>query len=102
MTIQGLYVSTFETEYSKGMDTIEITPLNSEAGTFFYVRRVGYRRILNHAFSPLKHEMENSICVFNPNSAQLSEQRHGRIYSFSSDGEELVSGSSVYKRIRQK
>jgi hypothetical protein len=99
-TVPGLYVSSFETEYSKAMDTIEISPLNSEAGTFNYVRRVGFRRISNGSLGPLEHKIENSICVFNENTAQLSEQRHGRIYSLSSDGNELHSVNSIYKRIQ--
>lgn len=99
-TVQGLYITQFETEYSKGMDTIVITPLNSEAGIFHYVRRVGYRRISNGVLRPVEHKIENSICVFNENTAQLSEQRHGRMYSLSSDGNELHSGNSIYKRIQ--
>jgi hypothetical protein len=98
--VQGLYVSSFETEYSKAKDTIEITPLNSEAGTFNYVRRVGFKRISNGALGPLEHKIESSICVFNENTFQLNEQRHGRTYSLSSDGNQLHSGNSIYKRIQ--
>ncbi len=98
-TVQGLYVTQFETEYSKGMDTIEITPLNSEAGTFHYVHRISYRRISNGLLGPVEHKTENSTCVFNENTAQLNEQRHGRIYSLSQDGNQLVFGNSVYRRI---
>jgi hypothetical protein len=99
-TIQGLYVTRLETEYNTGMDTIEITPLNSEAGTFHYVRRVGYRRISNGVFCPVEHKTETSTCVFNQETAQLNEQRHGRIYLLSSDGNQLVFGKSIYKRIQ--
>lgn len=100
ITVQGVYVTQFETEYSKAMDTIEITPLNSEAGTFHYVRRVGYRRISNGVLGPVEHKTEASTCVFNENTAQLNEQRHGRIYSLSPDGNQLVSGNSIYKKIQ--
>ena len=99
-TVSGLYVARLETEYNKGMDTIEITPLNSEAGTFHYVRRVGYRRISNGVLGPVEHKTETSTCVFNQETAQLNEQRHGRIYSLSSDGNQLVFGKSIYKRIQ--
>lgn len=99
-TVQGIYVTQFETEYSKAMDTIEITPLNSEAGTFNYVRRVGYRRITNGILGPIEHKTEASTCVFNEHTAQLNEQSHGRIYSLTSDGNQLVSGNSIYKRIQ--
>lgn len=99
-TVQGLYVTQFQTEYNMGMDTIDITPLNSEAGTFNYVRRVGYRRISNGVLGPMEHKTENSTCVFNQETAQLNEQRHGRIYSLSTDGNQLVFGKSIYKRIQ--
>lgn len=98
--IQGMYVARLETEYHKGVDTIEITPLNTEAGTFNYVRRVGYRRISNGVLGPLEHTIENSTCVFDQGTAQLNEQRHGRIYSLSPDGNQLVFGKSIYKRIQ--
>jgi hypothetical protein len=99
-TVQGLYVTRLETEYSKGMDTIVISPLNSEAGTFHYVRRVGYRRISNGVLGPMEHKTENSSCIFNQETAQLNEQRHGRVYSLSTDGNQLVFGKSSYKRIQ--
>lgn len=97
--IQGRYVTRLETEYNKGMDTIEISPLNSETGTFNYVRRVGYQRISNGGLGPVEHKTENSTCVFNESTAQLNEQKHGRIYSLSPDGNQLVFGNSVYRRI---
>lgn len=95
-----MYVTRLETEYNKGMDTIEITPLNREAGTFNYVRRVGYRRISNGVLGPLEHTTENSTCIFDQETAELNEQRHGRIYSLSPDGNQLVFGKSIYKRIQ--
>lgn len=100
LSVQGVYVTTYETEYSKGMDTIEITPLNSEAGTFHYVRRVGFRRLSNGVLGPKEHKTEASTCVFNENTAQLNEQRHGRIYSLSPDGDQLVLENSIYKKIQ--
>lgn len=99
-TVSGLYVVRLKTEYNMGMDTIEITPLNNEAGTFNYVRRVGYRRIFNGVLGPMEHKTETSTCLFNQETAQLHEQRHGRIYSLSSDGNQLVFGNSIYKRIQ--
>jgi hypothetical protein len=98
--VQGVYVTQFETEYSKAMDTIEITPLNIVAGTFSYVRRVVFRRISNGALGPVEYKTETSTCVFNENTAQINEQRHGRIYSLSFDGNQLVLGNSIYKKIQ--
>lgn len=100
LSVQGVFVTTYESEYSKAIDTIEITPLNPGAGTFNYVRRTTYRRLSNGVPGPLEHKAENSICVFNENTAQLNEQRHGRIYSLSSDGNQLHSVNSVYNRIQ--
>jgi hypothetical protein len=99
LSVQGLYVTRYEGAYYKATDTIEITPLNSEAGTFHYTRRIGYRRISNGVLGKTEHKTEPSICVFNEQTAQLSEQRFGRIYSFSNDGNQLAIGNAVYKRI---
>jgi hypothetical protein len=86
LSVQGIYVTTYKSEYSTAMDTIDIAPLNNEAGTFSYVRRVGFRRISNGVLEPMEYKTEVSTCLFNENTAQLNEQRHGRTYSLSSDG----------------
>lgn len=99
-SVEGIYVTGYENEYSRGRDTIQIIPLNAEANTFFYVRRVGYRRLSNGVLGPHKFERDSSTCVFNQATAQLSEQSHGRVYSLSKDGNSLISGNSVYKRIQ--
>lgn len=98
--VKGTYVTSYQSEFSKAMDTLEITPLNESANTYSYTRRTGYQRISNGIAGPYQYETENSTCVFDRATAQLNEQRHGRIYFFSSDGNSLVSGSSVYKRIQ--
>lgn len=97
--VQGMYVTPFETEYSKGMDTIEVIPINEDAGTFKYVRRIGYKRISGGIPGKYEYKVENSTCVFNKNTSQLSEERYGRIYALSRGGNELVMGKSVYRRI---
>ncbi len=98
--VKGVYVTHYENEYSKAIDTIEITPLNEKAGTFHYARRTGYRRKSNGAAGPHQYKTEHSTCVYNEATAQLHEQRHGRVYSISADGESLTSGNSIYKRIQ--
>ena len=99
-SIQGLYVTNYESEYSKAMDTIEITPVNKNAGTFNYIRRIGYRRVSNGNIGSVEYKTETSTCVFDENTSQLNEQKYGRVYSLSTDGNQVVCGSSVYKRIR--
>lgn len=98
--VKGTYITTYQSEFSKAMDTVEIRPLNEAANTFSYTRRTGYQRISNGIVGPYQYETENSTCVFDKATAQLNEQKHGRIYTFSSDGNSLVSGGSVYKRIQ--
>ena len=99
-SIEGRYVTSYQSEYSKAMDTIEIFPLNKDANTFYYVRRSGYRRISNGVLGPYEHKIDSSTCIYNPSTGELSEQQHGRVYSLSWDRKQLVSGSSVYKRIQ--
>lgn len=99
-SVQGTYVTQFQTEYNKGMDTLEIIPINEDAGTFRYVRRIGYKRISAGVTGQDQYKVENSTCVFSKGTCELSEERYGRIYSFSEDGNQLISGNSVYKRIQ--
>lgn len=98
-SVHGIYVARFQTEYTKGMDTVEIIPINEDAGTFRYVRRIGYKRISGGVLRPDQYKVENSTCVFNKSTSQLNEERFGRIYFFTKDGNQLVIGNSVYKRI---
>lgn len=99
-SVKGVYVTTYRKEYSNAMDTMEITPLNEKTNSYTYTRRTGFQRISNGFLGPHQYEIENSTCVYDERTAQLNEQRHGRIYSFSADGNTLVSGNSVYKRIQ--
>jgi hypothetical protein len=100
LSVQGLYVGQYETEYSKGRDTIEIKPINSNAGTFHFIRRVGYQRISNGLLGQLEHKADSTTCVFTKENAQLMEQRHGNRYFLSADGKQLVFGNTFYKRIQ--
>lgn len=98
LKIEGIYVSSYESEFGKAMDTIIIAPLNR--GMFYLVRRVGYRRIVNGKQGAYEHSTDSSICSFNETTAQLQEQRHGRVYALARGGKELVMGGSAYKRIQ--
>lgn len=98
--IQGVFVTTYQSEYSKAMDTLEITPLNESSNVYNYTRRTGFQRISNGVPAPKQYETEKSTCVYDNATAQLNEQSHGRIYSLSGDGNSLVSGHSIYKRIQ--
>lgn len=99
-SVKGVYVASYQNESSRGMDTIEIVPLNESPNTFHYIRRVGYNRISNGNAGPYKLERDTSTCIYDESAAQLNEQSYGRIYSISEDGNSLVSGGTIYKRIQ--
>lgn len=98
--VKGVYVSTYESEYSRAMDTIEISPLKENADTYYYIRRTGYHRIANGVLGPYHYNTENSTCVFDKRKAQLNEQKHGRVYFLSDNGSILISNNSIYRRIQ--
>ena len=97
--IEGTYVINFEHEFSKGKDTVRIEAFNEEAGTYWIIHRTAYQRINNGLLGTRKFKVDSSMALWNERTKQLTEQRHGKIYSFPSTGNELLLGSSRYQKL---
>lgn len=98
-TINGTYARQAESEYSKAMDTLIVTPYDVKAGTFIIIRRTGFNRIKDGKLQPKENKQERMIGVWDEESHQLQELKEGKIYTFPSDGNELLAGTAKYRKI---
>ncbi len=98
-TITGTYVRQAESEYSKAMDTLIITPYDAKAGTFIIIQRTGFHRIKDGRLQPKENKQERMITVWDEETHQLQELKKGKLYTFPATGRELLAGTSKYLKI---
>lgn len=98
-TISGTYVRQAESEYSKAMDTLIVTPYDAKAGTFILLRKTGFNRIKNGNLQPKETKQERMITVWDDETHQLQELKEGKLYTFPSTGKELLAGTAKYQKI---
>jgi hypothetical protein len=99
-TISGTYVRQAESEYSKAMDTLIVTPYDVKAGTFIIIRRTGFHRIINGKIQPREHKQERMITVWDEETHQLQELKEGKLFTFPATGTELLAGTAKYLKIK--
>lgn len=99
-TISGTYVRKAESEYSKAMDTLIVTPYDPNAGTFIIIRKTGFNRIKNGNLQPKETKQERMITVWDDETRQLQELKEGKLYTFPSTGNELLAGTSKYWKLK--
>lgn len=98
-SISGSYVRQAESEYSKAMDTLIITPYDANAGTFIILRRTGFHRIKDGKLQPQEKKQERMVSVWDEDTHQLQELKEGKLYTFPAGGRELLAGTAKYKKI---
>jgi hypothetical protein len=98
-TITGTYVRQAESEYSKAMDTLIITPYDAKAGTFIIIQRTGFHRIKDGRLQPKENKQERMITVWDEETHQLQELKKGKLYTFPATGRELLAGTAKYLKI---
>lgn len=97
--IAGKFVNQSQSEFSKANDTIQVIPFNVDANVYKVVRKTSYQRIRNGNVGPYQHSSESMMAEYNDRNALLTDKKRGRVYSYASNGNELMIGSSIYKRI---
>ncbi len=97
--ISGTYVRQAESEYSKALDTLIVTPYDAKAGTFIILRRTSFNRIKDGKLQPKENKHERMITVWDEETHQLQELKEGKLYTFSYSGRQLLTGTSKYLKI---
>lgn len=97
--VPGVYVKTINDEFTRGMDTLAIEPLDENAGSYSIVKKMGYVQTIDGKQLSPQYKVENWTAIYDENTHQLMEQRKGKVISFLPDGDKLSLGSSEYQKI---
>ncbi|NTS41940.1 hypothetical protein HRG84_13570 [Flavisolibacter sp. BT320] len=101
-TVEGTYVMQSKSEFSLAEDTLAITPVLGQNDLFSLKRSVGFQRITEKGVKAKELKQETATAIWEAGTSQLKEQKHGRIYSLSADGNQLSIGSSIYKKVAEE
>ena len=96
--IPGMYVKTFEAEFSKGVDTISIEPFSSS--TYTIIRKATYQRIENGRLNPPERKVEKMTALYDEKDEVLKETKKGLIISYDPLRKTLLIGRGVYEKIK--
>lgn len=96
---EGTYVLQSKSEFSVADDTLVIKPVIGQKGLFSIKRNISYQRTGAKGEIPREKKQEVSTAIWEPETTQLKEQKHGRFYSVSADGNQLLIGKTVYRKV---
>jgi len=96
--IPGVYIRSFQGEFSKGADTISIEPFTSS--TYTIIRRTTYQRIENGKQYPPERKLEKMTALYDEKDEVLKETKKGLIISFDPSHKTLLIGRGVYDKIK--
>lgn len=96
--IPGVYVRSFEAEFSRGNDTVSIEPFASS--TYAITRKTTYQRIENGKFYPPERKVEKMTALYDEKNEVLRETKKGLIVSFNPSGKTFLLGKAVYHKIK--
>ncbi len=97
--IEGTYVSSYATRYSKGNDTLEIGALSKDGNNYHINRYVTYQRIRNGKLLAKESKQEQWLCIYKAIDRILYETKAGKIISFIPEGDKLLVGNTQYRKI---
>ena len=99
--IPGIYVRSFQDEFSKGNDTIEIQPINATGNDCYkLVRKTGYQQTIDgHRLSP-QYKTTNGSGCFDSEKNVIEWSESGRLISFNPAKNEINLGASIYSKVK--
>ncbi|WP_121356766.1 hypothetical protein [Flavisolibacter nicotianae] len=98
-TVEGNYVAQSKSEFSVADDTLSINAIAGQQSMYSIKRSVSYQRVTEKGTRPKESKQEFATAIWEPQSSQLKEQKHGRVYSLSADGSQLMIGTMIYTKI---
>ncbi len=97
-SVPGVYTRHFEAEYSKGDDTLYISPLGGTNG-YRVIRKSTFRRLKKGRPGDPEQKVESWIVLYDANHKNLYEQKRERILTPHPDSNKLWVGNSSYSKI---
>jgi len=98
--IPGVYVRTFEGEFSIGHDTLIIIQPDLRSNYYTIQHNSSYQKIREKKLQPLEYKFENWIAMFNEKDNVLVEQKKGKVISFFPEENNLLLGNSRFHKIK--
>jgi hypothetical protein len=98
-TVEGSYVAQSKSEFSVADDTLSINTIPGQQFIYSIKRSVGFQRVAEKGVKSKVTKQEIATAIWDPESGKLNEQKHGRVYSLSADGSQLMIGTTIYKKI---
>jgi len=97
--IPGTYTKEINDEFTKGRDTIFISVLDDQSGSYSVIRQTSYRQSIDEKILSPRVETHKMTAIYNAATKQLTEQSQGKAFSFSPDKNLLSTGGSAYRKI---
>jgi hypothetical protein len=97
--IPGIYVRSFQGEYSFGYDTLFITQPDADNNFYTIRHNSSFQRVLEKKVRPIEYKSELWTAIFNNESNMLLEQRKGKQIHFFPKDNSLMLGTVEFKKI---
>ncbi len=98
-SIEGTYVLEIDSEYAKGIDTLIVTVLDKEAGTFTIDKKYGFMRYRDGQEAGRDHKTDKFTAAYNKEHKQLHDSQKGQTFTYVPDKKVLLWGNTEYKKI---
>ena len=98
-SIPGTYVLEIDSEYAKGMDSLIVTLLDKEAGTFIIDKQYGFMRYREGKEAGRDHKSDKFTVAYNKEHRQLDDSQQGQTFTYVPDKKVLLWGNTEYKKI---
>lgn len=98
--LEGVYIRYSEHGFGKEWDTLAIRKIEAPASRYIITRRWNYERILDGQVLAPEYKKRASSASYLDNEALLVDEESGIRYSFNSNRNELMAGTTIYKKLK--
>lgn len=100
--IPGTYVNYAEGEYSLAYDTLIIQPMSEQNSSYRIYRKTAFQRKVNGKLTPLQHESEEWVALYNEETKSMQEVKRGKIITIYPDANRILVVNREYTKIINK
>jgi hypothetical protein len=100
LTIEGIYIRYSEHEFGKEWDTLAIRESSESVERYTVTRRWRYERVLDGRQIAPEYKRTQTSVQFLQKEGLFLEEESGLRYVYNERKEELMAGTTIYKRIK--
>lgn len=94
--IPGTYVRILHDEFTRGVDSLIIQPINNGTETYSISKRSSYQQTLDGKKMPQVYKKIEWVVTYQPATKQLMDAMHERVFTFIPKENKLLMGSTTY------